>query len=91
MKFARPNRSAVRDARAEWPGAGCPLFLERRPHRQQRQRREGVRDRVDDERQRAGDREEGAAERRAGDADRGLAAGLDAGGGRQLTRPHNRA
>jgi hypothetical protein len=64
-------------------------LLKRRSHRQQRERREGVRDGVDHERQSTCHREECAAERRPRKANGGLASGLRGRGGRELTRRHD--
>ena len=83
MKFASPyrnahvrrnrrpqrKRNALGEPRAQRGAVGLALLLERRPHREQRDGRERVGERVDGERERAGDPEERAAERRADEPD----------------------
>src|SRR5215216_5358444 len=104
MKFDSPNRSAqVR--RNRWsqrkrnPSASRERsdersgsrLLERRPHGQHRDGREGVGDGVDQERERPGEPEQRPAERRAGQPDRGQPARLGARGPWQLARRHHGA
>ena len=61
-------------------------LLERCAHREQRQRRERVRDRVEEKRQRPAEAEERAAEWRAAELHRRPPRLLSAGGGRKLLR-----
>jgi len=61
---------ALNELSPQWRRLAFALFLERRPHEDDRQRREHVRHRVNEERERAADGEERAAERRPGETHR---------------------
>src|SRR5439155_18034757 len=77
------------ELRAQRPTVALALLLERRPHRDQRERRERVRGGVDEKRQRARGSEERAAERRPGELHGCVTARLDTRGSRQLAQRHD--
>ena len=64
-RLAPDEMEAFRKPRAHRCEITLAVLLERRPHRQQRESRERIRDRVDEERERTGQPEERAAERRS--------------------------
>ncbi len=66
------------------------LLLERGPHREQRESRERIRNRVDEERKRPGEPEERASERRSCEPHHCLPARFGSRGCRELARRHNR-
>ncbi len=82
---------ALREPRPQPREVGLAFLLERRPHSNQRESRERVRNRVDEKWQRAGEPEERTPERRPGELHRRLTAGLSAGRRRELPRWNDRA
>ena len=86
---APDEAGALGEPRAQRRAVGLALLLERRPHGQQGQAREGVGDDVDQERQRPGEPEQRPPERRAGQPDHRQPARTGTGGARQLPHRHD--
>ena len=91
IRVAPEEGDPLFDLRAERRGVALARFLERRPHPEQRQNREGVREAVSEEGQSAPGLEQRTAERRPGERHDREARLLGRGGVGQLARRHDRA